>query len=523
MPLYTLPKHLHPDFAEPGRKPVGTVEVDWDNPITRGLLAVFVPQSGGTLYDLVSRTFLTKEGTTLLWDADGWTTGDTDSQFTAPDSSRFDIVGDQSIAIDCFYSTAASNNQTIACNRNSGNVVWDFMVTNGDKLRVNAGGVNVDGSTSLTDRNYILGFSIRDTVESKVFVDGRVDGTGTHTLVDQNAPFRIMARGANSSYWFGKVRALYMWDTVKTEAEQRAIADNFYQILKPAVPISYFTAAAAIAATTAVYTLPKHLHPDFAVKRRKPLGLVEIDWSNPLSRGLTGLWLVGKEPLQNAVTGTFTLVTGSPTFKQGGRVFAASSDVYIHATGAAGDPSCDLINDLTYCCFFNYKDSGTAFQNLIGIRDGATAQGGLRLESNGNVPQFYASPTTTDATTALNTLPEGTPVMVSGSHAANDDVTIYVNGTLEGTGNTNITQQALGIYIGNQANLLQECDSTVQLACQWNRVLNPTEHAALSADPYQILKPAVPISYFTAGAAPPVGFEPQWYRNRSAIIGAGMK
>ena len=31
MALYNLPKNLHPDFAQPGRKPVGGVEIDWAN------------------------------------------------------------------------------------------------------------------------------------------------------------------------------------------------------------------------------------------------------------------------------------------------------------------------------------------------------------------------------------------------------------------------------------------------------------------------------------------------------------
>ena len=30
-----LPKEAHPDFATPGKKPVGEVEVDWGHPLTK--------------------------------------------------------------------------------------------------------------------------------------------------------------------------------------------------------------------------------------------------------------------------------------------------------------------------------------------------------------------------------------------------------------------------------------------------------------------------------------------------------
>ena len=39
----------------------------------------------------------------------------------------------------------------------------------------------------------------------------------------------------------------------------------------------------------ATYELPKWAHPDFAVKGKKPVGSVEIDWNNPLARGLSQL------------------------------------------------------------------------------------------------------------------------------------------------------------------------------------------------------------------------------------------
>jgi len=55
-----------------------------------------------------------------------------------------------------------------------------------------------------------------------------------------------------------------------------------------------------------------------------------------------------------------------------------------------------------------------------------------------------------------------------------------------------------------------------------NRTSWTTATGSAFAHP-RIIYPSSQILQFPPAAAPPAGFEPQWYRNRSAVIGAGMK
>ena len=46
MDIYRLPKRLHPDFSRPGKKPSGSSEIDFSNPITKGLTEFYACQAG---------------------------------------------------------------------------------------------------------------------------------------------------------------------------------------------------------------------------------------------------------------------------------------------------------------------------------------------------------------------------------------------------------------------------------------------------------------------------------------------
>lgn len=58
MGMLELPKAAHPDFQF-YRQRFDAVEIDWDNPLTKGLATFAVPLNGGT-FDLVSRQYLSK-------------------------------------------------------------------------------------------------------------------------------------------------------------------------------------------------------------------------------------------------------------------------------------------------------------------------------------------------------------------------------------------------------------------------------------------------------------------------------
>ena len=92
MAFLPLDKKFNPDFSIPGKKPVGGVEIDWSNPITRGLKTyLHLNEKGTTARNLVDGSVRTIGGSTYVWEVDGWkqTTSSTTSSnipfFTATD------------------------------------------------------------------------------------------------------------------------------------------------------------------------------------------------------------------------------------------------------------------------------------------------------------------------------------------------------------------------------------------------------------------------------------------------------
>ena len=234
------------------------------------------------------------------------------------------------------------------------------------------------------------------------------------------------------------------------------------------------------------YLPPKHYAPELFEPGKKPASQeMEIDWNNPLAKGLTGVWLIGEGTPYNLVTNKLVETTGAPAFNNGGRTFTGSDAYEIPS-----NIGIDIYDDTSYMAHILYKDVGTAFQHLIGFRNGGTGQGGLRITSAAVVQYFTTAAGGAYGTTDLGVaFADGTPLVISGGHAADDDTRIYLNGALEGTASANIADQALGLYIGNQASLAMPTESTLLIACQWHRILNDAEHASLAANPYQILRP----------------------------------
>jgi len=59
MALYPLPKQYSTDFSNPKKKPVGDVEIDWSNPLTKGLKAFYMPVMGGLTALILRHTCIT--------------------------------------------------------------------------------------------------------------------------------------------------------------------------------------------------------------------------------------------------------------------------------------------------------------------------------------------------------------------------------------------------------------------------------------------------------------------------------
>ena len=69
MSVFELPLVAHPDFAIPGVKPKGEVEIDWNHPLTQGLVACWINTSRNLVTDKPpgATTYVDKVGQSMIW------------------------------------------------------------------------------------------------------------------------------------------------------------------------------------------------------------------------------------------------------------------------------------------------------------------------------------------------------------------------------------------------------------------------------------------------------------------------
>ena len=306
----------------------------------------------------------------------------------------------------------------------------------------------------------------------------------------------------------------------------------------------------------AVYTLPKNLHPDFAVKRRKPVSSIEIDRSNELGALVTDyVCPLGDGVVRDLSNGEFFTPYGTAATSpiSGGMamdVSAANSayenqnptqngselTLFWHGIIASSPNTSDAIIVLTHS-----SDSSVAPYVVAALK--WTTGPKLIWQYNINGTYYSAS---ASLTPELNV-----PLNLVFTHKSGQQI-VYVNGEEFGSsaqaGGAPTYGSGYRFVVGEDYRLAsRNSRSKVFSAGVASGIWSASQVRSFNADPYQILKPAVPISYFTAeggvaleqatrlglggfprppmgtAAISPVGFEPQWYRNRSAIIGAGMK
>ena len=284
----------------------------------------------------------------------------------------------------------------------------------------------------------------------------------------------------------------------------------------------------------AVYTLPKHLHPDFAVKGRKPVGAVEIDRENWAANGLVAMCIFndgGRNLVQGRLpdidlNGVSTSIeNGSSCLKLDGtskyaKIPAASfpvNDITIAVTYLLRSNDDEMLTGLNYTdnqnqCDFYISGARSSIQWHLAGWDVA---GNPVLSEGRNLGVVY---------TVLGTRNGSTVKLFVYNHSTGEiteDVGAASNSTPIGIAAGYSMLIGADADSGSEGSLGNYADANIYNFTVWGKGINDAEAHSFLKDPYQILKPAVPISYFTAAAA--AGFEPQWYRNRSAIIGAGMK
>ena len=273
MALKILPKHLHPDFINPKRKPTGPFVLDLSNPYAKRMQMFAVAVPGG-LYEVVTGKFLpASAGTYTIVDGEGalyYTGTETDTlqlgYYIPITYSGTELTAG---ARGCRGTRIGSGSPTLAqlgtggaANADDGflfGVVQKFNSNPTYDLQVNAtGGFSsiFMQTTGEPGADFVLSnlsgsayWDSGDTpqMEAHAYLDGSQFGTGNRTLggtADGIDQITIDALGENMYLSMCWVAEGY-W----TPEEHREFNENIWQVLKPAVPIPTFTPAAAGAAT----------------------------------------------------------------------------------------------------------------------------------------------------------------------------------------------------------------------------------------------------------------------------------
>jgi hypothetical protein len=250
--------------------------------------------------------------------------------------------------------------------------------------------------------------------------------------------------------------------------------------------------------------------PRLLVPRMQPLGLVKIDWSNPLSRALRFLWT------PNSGKTTRDLVSGEPGIEVGAGTLAGSQYGLAYS-GAAGSgnglsfgatikpiPANSVTNTVVSFAapvagatgvrqtfWAQGTDSSSPYRQYSLLADTAGSTGSY---SAGEIAYFhYESTMLSVASSTADVIDGGWHLWAgvrNGAFAAvyrdGVDVTAYKNNGINGSaGDTAGKTMVSGI--DGSSRVLTGRNLLVMV---WNRTLSQAELLSLSADPFCLLIPA---------------------------------
>lgn len=346
-----LPKQYHPDFARPGVKPTGNVEIDWSNPLARGLRHCIV-QTGrrdlvsGHVHPGIAVTYDAARGVVL--DGSAFSRLDYNTGVNAP--------AELSVYCSASYDSITADATLIDVNN------IDFLIwadTYGGKLRpaIFAGlavyGTDVGFSPSSSSEYVKWGGRANAAANTgALFVDGKVSVADTSIGTRAWESSANIAFGGQYNYsrlMSGAFEFIFMWDRELSDAEFAAINDDPYQILKPAQPMMLFTSAGGGGPSTqtllvsSIVTGEAFGQPGVsfsalsiamsAIASGEAVGQVTIDTSR--SVGLSAIPSLEAFGLYNVTTGAVTVSTLGIASGEASGLISIASGTYVNPVGVS--------------------------------------------------------------------------------------------------------------------------------------------------------------------------------------------
>ena len=522
MPVFTLPKSSHPDFALPNVKPKGPKKLDISHPLAPDEVCADL----GAEFEYVTGQRLSNK-----------TAGIDNVIVKGNEGRHFDGANEESFDLPISISHAAGTKWSVTwygqknADDNDGMVmglrgtaedyIWAYS---NDTINVNAGlgdaVVTISGGEDfLTPKWRTIVF---DGVSGyEFFQDGVSEGTSTSvTDVEELVISQIGHAYINASFACG-------WDITDVfihswglSAEQVAVLHrDAYQFYDPAIPLTYFMPAEE-AAQYFTFELPKSHHPDFALPNVKPKGPVEIDWDKTINSKLLSCVLDSDIDLRTGTIGT--------TYEDATRI---RNDISFNAGGDGSRVEYGL-GSLTDKDVFTFESIITirASKSLIiywglGEYTGDNNPSGGKqraiLDFNGRI-YFWDATTAWDTAYDVSNLTDGRPHQLT---FVSDGTNLYFY--VDGIEKANTTTPAsLGNMDGTQTfkaggahiSATTSGDFDFHLGLFWDRALSLGETQERADQWYSsILAPAIPLTYFVPGAAAAGGNEPLFYHHQRML------
>ena len=505
-----IPKEFTPGFSLT-EKPTIPVVIDRSHPITRGMRAAFVFSMPGVSkqWDIWNERF----ADITNGEGQGVYAGRSSYYFNDSASEKIDLSyignfsGSSKISV---YSRMYYNNNAIdhALIDFNGQLLVFWADTSAGNLSPGGfAGLSRPGASGLLsgpawvswgacgDRSVststIADYYVNGTIDVSAENIGTVDWTGTSNIAIANrwSGSDISAKESDAYYEY-----FYLWDRKLSPEEFKSINDEPYQILKPAIDVTYFYPSAAT--TSAPYVLPKEFTPGFSITR-KPTGAVALE-----KRGDAWMFNMGYPSING----------DTPSSIPASSFFGVSDDAYYANTGfnQALTYSGGVIYGDMHCLIYDVTidratvTSSTSSYVWVVIGDFRVQIGSNTGFMTGETITYYDNTDTAKKSGVAYDLTDGVRyVIVFRFNGSNYD--IFINGQeitpLSSSSEVNAIISASGtneIYSYHGVSAPQQLNHFV---CAITEPVSKAEAISLSKAPYQILKPAIDVTYIFSGAA----------------------
>ena len=220
------PRMMMPRLYKKNLKPSGRVEIDWSNPLTRGLVSYVVNDQCNNYVSSNADTVITDRGKAFSFN------GSTQEIQLTPTDANY--IRNSYFTIMRTSDSPSTSYKSVIWAHEQGNIHWDH---NNTAFRNSANYEDSDNYQSVrynvsVDEWQHLGFTVDDGIE--VFQNGLSLGSDGSGPALSSPGARYLMSDGGGDFLSGEVLVAYYWDRPLSAAEHFSLHNDPYQFLKPA-------------------------------------------------------------------------------------------------------------------------------------------------------------------------------------------------------------------------------------------------------------------------------------------------